>query len=51
MYVVSPMTVDTTITGIAKSGRQMTGFATGCGMLTNQRENTDVMVKANLVLP
>jgi hypothetical protein len=29
----------------------MTGFATGCGMLTNQREYTDVMVEANLVLP
>jgi len=29
----------------------MTGFATGRGMLANQRENTDVMVKPNLVLP
>ena len=29
----------------------MTGFATGRGMLTNQWENTDVMVKPNLVLP
>jgi hypothetical protein len=29
----------------------MTGFTACSGMLTNQRENTDVMVKANLVLP
>ena len=29
----------------------MTGFAADRGMLTNQREYTDVMVKANLVLP
>ena len=29
----------------------MTGFTTGCVMLANQWENTQVMVKANLVLP
>jgi len=29
----------------------MTGFTAGRGMLTNQRENTDVMVKPNFVLP
>jgi hypothetical protein len=29
----------------------MTGFTADRGMLTNQRENTDVMIKSNLVLP
>ena len=45
------MTIVTAITGIAKNRSQMTGFTTGRVMLANQWENTQVMVKAYLVLP
>lgn len=45
------MAIITAITGSAKNRSQMTGLTTVRGMLTNQRKISQVMVKADLVLP
>jgi hypothetical protein len=51
MHIVGQMTVDTAIADIAENRSQMTGFTTVRGMLANQWKTSQVMIKANLVLP